>query len=77
MRERAWRKKTLVKKLSTWASTTSERVVGTWKRTTYQSCSSTKVGIRGTPMKPESVVHFTDPFDILYDRETLILGSPT
>jgi hypothetical protein len=31
--------------------------------------------MRGTLLKPESVVHFTDPFDFLYDHKTLILGK--
>jgi hypothetical protein len=31
--------------------------------------------MRGTLLKPESVFHFTDPFDFLYDHKTLILGK--
>jgi hypothetical protein len=35
----------------------------------------TDAGMRGLLMLPESTVHFTDPFDILYTRKTLILGK--
>jgi hypothetical protein len=35
----------------------------------------TDKGMNGLLILPESTVHFTDPFDILYTRKTLILGK--
>lgn len=56
-------------------SVCDQRPGGWYKVQNDMSVLLTDAGMQGLLILPESTVHFTDPFDILYMRKTLILGK--